>query len=524
MLVFVGDLRGVERRKGLMIKNIPHSPGCYLYKDAKGTVIYVGKAKDLKKRVGSYFQKNDFDAKTKALVAKIAALDFMVTDTETEALILENTLIKKHQPKYNINLKDAKRYAYLQLTEEVFPRLITARDKATKGQYFGPFVNAEARKEISEFLNKVFKLRTCRTLPKKVCLRYHLGHCSAPCEEKILPQVYQERVAHVELILKGKIGKIVKLLTQEMKAAAEKQNFEYALELKKQREALNWLGQKQKMERAKSYDEDVLNFMVKAGQVYLMVFKVYKGILEHKQSFVFEEKSDFLAEFILQFYTQEKVPKELILPIEIDPALIELLKIRVIVPQKGEKKQLLALVAKNIEAYFFAGETKLLDLQAKLGLKELPRIMECFDISHLAGTHMVASMVRFSDAVPDKANYRKFKIKTVEGIDDCAAIAEVVRRRYTRLLTQEAELPDLIIIDGGKGQLGFALAELQKLGVDVPVIAIAKQFEEVFRPGSSRGLRLNKKSEALKLLQAIRDEAHRFAVGYNRGLRSKNVV
>ena len=511
-------------------RNIPDNPGCYLFRDSTNRIIYVGKAKNLRKRVKSYFQKNELDPKTEAMVQKIDSVDFIVTDNEVEALILENNLIKKHSPRYNIDLKDSKRYAYIELTEEDFPRLLIARRKEGGGKFFGPFVSAAARDYLLSALRKSFQIRTCKRMAKKPCLRHQIELCQAPCIGNISKLEYSERIRSVELILKGKTNEFIKSKTREMKSASDKLDFERALVLRNQIGAIERLKEKQLMELQKKYDEDIINYITKDGRVYLILFNIYKGILENKQEFVFETSANFLDDFLVQYYSENAVPAELILPHEIDDALLSFLSLKrngtvnVKVPKIGDRKQLLELVLKNIELSFFSEVEALEALKNELNLPEIPAVIESFDISHLSGTSTVGSMVQFKNAKPAKSNYRRFKIKTVDGIDDVGAIAEVVRRRYTRLVKEESELPDLIVIDGGIGQLNSALAELRKLGLRIPIISIAKKFEEVYVPGLTFPLRLDRRSKALKLIEQVRDEAHRFAISYNRLLRKKSSI
>jgi len=507
--------------------DIPTNPGCYLFKK-KNKIIYIGKAKNLKKRVSSYFQKKNHDPKTENLVADITDTDYIVTDSEVEALILENNLIKRHQPYYNINLKDAKRYAYIQLTDDTFPRMLLAR-KRTKGKFFGPFISATERNHVLRLVQKMFQIRTCKRMPKKPCLRYHIKICTAPCVGYVTKDDYAVQVKRAAQVMNGHFGSVIRDMKKVMKTASAKQNFEYAMTLRDQIMALDYLSEQQNMERQKKYDEDILNFVVK-DRVYLILFNIYKGMLINKQEFVFNYNEDFLEEFIVQYYSDNDVPKELILPNSVSAPVREYLerkrktKVAVTVPKIAAKKQLLNLVKKNVEINFFGDITKLEELQKKLKLHELPAVIECFDISHLSGTATVGSMVQFRNAKPDKSNYRRFKIRTVEQIDDFASIAEVVRRRYSRLKAENAEMPNLIIIDGGKGQLSTAMNELKKLYLRIPMISIAKRDEEIFFPGSRFPLKLGKKEKALKFVQEMRDEAHRFAISYNRLLRKKNLT
>jgi len=512
--------------------DIPDSPGCYIFKDRVGKIIYIGKAKSLRKRVKSYFGKKSsrFDPKTGQLVAHIASLDFIVTGNEVEALILESNLIKKHTPKYNIDLKDDKHFAYIGVTEDPFPRLSVVRKAAGKGEFFGPFVSAAARDNILSVVNKTFQLRTCKKMPRKPCLRFQIKLCRAPCAGKISEAEYAGRIRRARLVLKGKTRELIDGMNEEMRNAASDLNYEHALELRNQVEAVKTLHERQNMDRKKRYNEDIVNFMVKEDRVYLMLFNVYRGILENKQEYQFDYREDFFEEFLVRYYAEHPIPSELIVPEEIDRALVSFLgtkgekTVHVKVPEKGEKRQLLELVKKNIEVTFFGDRVKLKDLQRRLRMHDLPGIIECFDISHLSGTAMVASMVQFRNGRPDKTNYRRFKIKTISGIDDTGSIREVVGRRYSRLIREKTALPDLVIIDGGQGQLNAALGELQRLNLKVPVISIAKRFEEIYIPGLENPLRLGRKSKALQLIRRIRDEAHRFAIAYNRLLRKKELL
>jgi len=512
------------------LSRLPDNPGCYQFKDKSGKIIYVGKAKNLKKRVSSYFQKKNHDLKTQVLVENIVSYDFIVTDNESEAFLLENNLIKKYRPKYNINLKDSKRYAYIMITKENFPRLILSRKKSDKGTLYGPFVSAARRDYIIKFLRKTFKLRTCRTFPKRPCLRYHLGLCDAPCIGLINKKDYDHRIDRIKFILKGKTSQLIKQMTSDMKKASEEKKFEQAIVLRDEIEAISWLNEKQKMEREKEYDEDMINYLVKDDKVYLMLFNVHHGLIENKIDFVFDYYKNFLEDFITQYYSENNVPKKLIIPEETEESVEGFLsekkgsKVIVHIPKNGEYAKLLDLIKKNIEIRFFRNDKTLSDLKDKLRLKKRPKIIECFDISHLSGTSMVASMVQFRNGRPKNSNYRRFKIRTVEGIDDFRSIAEVVRRRYTRLLKEDSEFPDLIVVDGGKGQLTFANNELKKLGIKIPIISIAKKHEEIFVPGLKNPLNIQKETDASKLIQQIRDEAHRFAITYNRLLRKKKLL
>ena len=592
------------------LSSVPTSPGCYLYKNEEGTIIYVGKAKNLKRRVSSYFQKRDHDPKTKALVRNIRSAEFIVTANEVEALILENTLIKKHSPKYNIDLKDSKSYAFIHISDDEFPRIGILRKATTKGKLYGPFVSAKERDYLLTLLKKTFRLRSCRNLPKRACLRAHMGTCSAPCIGKISAAEYRENVSRAESVLKGNADELVARLTDEMKKCAAERDFERAIEYREQITSLSHLSAHQNMKRQITYDQDVIGYLIRSNRVYIIVFNVIHGTLVGKEEFTFAYEQNFLEEFLVRYYSEHQVPGEIILPASSDVleeeqytapetdddgktetiadgkqtetdvcgkqtetapddsrtdcvrgnlsivsersgdrvsvvcenepdlsavrdedlisrSLIEFLSqrrgrtVRLTVPKRGDKKDLLILAEKNIEAAFFGQMAKVEELGRKLMLDKPPSVIECFDISHLSGTHTVASMVQFRDGKADKSNYRRFRIKTVDGINDFESIAEVVERRYSRLLEEEKDLPDLILIDGGKGQLSYACDVLRELGVRTPVISLAEREEEIFVPGLSDPLPIRKSDKASMYLQEIRDEAHRFAITYNRLLRDK---
>jgi excinuclease ABC subunit C len=511
------------------VTTFPTNPGCYLFRDADKKIIYVGKAKNLRKRLKTYFQKKELDPKTRCLMNSFDSVEFFITDTEVEAFILENTLIKKHQPKYNINLKDAKTYAFIELTDEKFPRLLIARQKQGNGKYFGPFVSALERDHVLQFLNRTFALRTCKKLPKKSCLRYHLQLCDAPCIGLISQDEYAKKIRNVCFVLSGKSKDLLKKLKQEMHTQSQRCDFENALVLRNQITAIQHLQDHQKMQRQHTFNEDIIHYLVRDRTVYLMLFNIYKGTLSTKNEFVFDLTPDFFEEFIVQYYSENPIPSEMIVPQKLSESLSAFLmhkrkkKVRIVVPRKAAKKQLLDLVLKNIEITFFGDVSKVEELQRQLNLQEPPQVIECFDISHLSGTSMVGSMVQFRNGKPDKTNYRRYRIRTVEGIDDVAAIAEVVRRRYMRLQQEQTASPQLIIIDGGVGQLNSAVCELDRIGLRIPIISIAKQFEEIYLPGSPQPLHLGKKEKSLLFIREIRDEAHRFAIAYNRLLRKKEL-
>ena len=514
-------------------KEIPNSPGCYFFLDMSKKIIYIGKAKDLKKRVSSYFNKKDHDEKTKVLLSKINEIDFLVSNSEVEAMILENNLIKKYKPKYNINLKDSKSFAYIESTLEKFPRLISSRseelkNKKEKGELFGPFTSGEARNQILDLLNKTFRLRTCKKLPKKKCIRYDLGICSGPCINKISEKEYLNDLEKAKLVLKGKTKEVKEKIKKSMQEQIKNENFEKAILLREQLKSLEYINSKQLMERQKKYDEDIINFMKHEDKILLMIFKIYKGNLENKKSFEFEYRENFLEEFLMRHYSENEIPKKIYLPMKLDSPLEEYLskikksKVEIIIPKKGDLKKLMDLVKKNIEIQYFGNLEKLEELKKRLNLQEIPKVIECFDISHLSGTEVVGSMVQFRNAKRDKSNYRKFKIKQGDKNDDFKNMSEIVNRRYFRLKNEKKEFPNLIVIDGGLGQLNYSLNELNKIGVKIPIISLAKKFEEIYVPGRDSPIKLNHKNKARLLLQEIRDEAHRFAVKYQRVRRSNS--
>ena len=536
---------------------IPSSSGCYVYRDKEDEIIYIGKAKNLKKRVSSYFQKRDLDPKTRLLVKNIHSVDFVVTSNEVEALILENTLIKKHAPKYNIDLKDSSSYAFIHISGDAFPRIGLLRKATAQGKLYGPFVSAKERDEILDVVKRTFKLRSCRNMQRRPCLRSHIGNCMAPCTGKVSKEDYQKAIVKADYILRGNSAELVEKLRKEMEEFSKKQEFEISRDLRDQIYALECLDNRRHVARQINHEGDVINYIHRDGKIYIMVFNVVKETLVARDDFSFPYHQNFLEEFLVRYYSGHETPAEIILPdaseileeeaytfaedvireapaskegdaaAGISRSLIDFLSqrhgknVKITIPKRGDKKNLLELAEKNIEVTFFSATSKVEALGKQLMLPGPPRVIECFDISHLSGTQTVASMVQFRDGKPDKSNYRRFKIKTVEGINDFASIAEVVSRRYSRLLDEGKPLPDLIVIDGGKGQLSYAVEELKKLGIKTPVISLAKREEEIFIPGLSSPLPIKKSEKASLYLQEIRDEAHRFAITFNRQLREK---
>ncbi len=496
-------------------KELPSDPGCYLYKDKSGKVIYVGKAKNLRKRVASYFTKNDHDPKTALLIPEINSIDFFVTKTEVEALLLENNLIKKYYPYFNLDLKDSRRYAYLRLSTDEFPLLEVARTREEPGEYFGPFVSGMYRREIQELLRRNFGILTSKPSSLK--------------RKSIDPIEYKTRIKKARAILKGDVDALIKQLTEEMTIAAEKKFYEHALKLRGQISAVLSLKEKQSMELRKNYDADVINYVQYGDIVYLLVFSMYRGVLENKQEFELPFSENFLEEFIVQYYASALVPKEVIVPVALDDAVREFLSrmkgssVALVFPQVGVKKELLRLAEKNVKMALHGAKERVFDLKAALRLKNDPIQIECFDISHLRGKFTVASMVSFRNGAPYKSHYRRFKIIQDTNGDDFTAMREVVYRRYGKSLSETMPLPDLIVIDGGRGQLNAARSALASLNINTPVISLAKKLEEVYTEDSEKPLKLPDKQPGLLLLRAIRDEAHRFAITFNRELRSKNL-
>jgi len=510
--------------------SLPKLPGCYIFRDPGGAVLYIGKAKDLRRRVSSYFLRRDHDRKTARMVSLVSDIDYIVTENEVEALILENSLIKANQPRFNINLRDAKQYAFIHLTDEDFPRICIARKRGEGGTYFGPFTSGAERDHVLSVVKKAFRLRSCRTLRKRGCLRASLGTCSAPCKGMVTREEYAGLVKQASMVLRGNAPDLVKSLRSEMEERSRACDFERAILLRDRIGALEHLSRRQDIARKRDTDEDIVNYILHDGTVYLMLFSASRGTLCNKKEFVFEGDEDFLEEFLVQYYSDVAPPGELVLPVHPGAEMEEFLSLRrgqkvtVTVPSIGAKKRLLDLVRTNIEVAHFGEEIKLEELREKLGLDEVPRVIECFDISHLSGTEVVGSMVQFREGRPDKRNYRRFRIRTVEGIDDPAAIAEVVERRYSRQVREGKDLPDLVMVDGGVTQLRAALSRMRGLGIDIPLVALAKREEKVYVPGSAYPLPIKKNEKASLFLQEIRDEAHRFAITYHRLLRSKKAV
>jgi excinuclease ABC subunit C len=530
------------------LKLLPENPGVYIMKDAAGKIIYVGKAVVLKNRVRQYFQSSrNHTPKVRAMVAKVADFEFIMTASEVEALILECNLIKKHRPRYNISLKDDKSYPYVKVTvQEEFPRVFITRRVVKDGaRYFGPYTNATAVHESLRLLRRLFPLRTCRTLQDRPCLEYHIKRCLAPCVGKISREDYAVFIRAVLLFLEGRTEDVEKELTFRMKRAAEAYHFELAARLRDQLAAVKKIAEKQNIVTGAG-DQDAIGLARSALGACVQVFFIRSGKMVGREHFLLqgdEDESDaaLLTAFLQQYYHQAAfLPHEILLPCAVEETpLIEAwlaarkqAKVHLVVPQRGTKHDLVAMAASNAEKFLSDEETRRAQTDAQtlgaveelgryLGLEKPPYRMECFDISHIQGAETVASMVVFEGGMPKKSDYRRFKIKSTEGKpDDFLSMREVTQRRYGDL--PEEELPDLIVIDGGKGQLSSALEIIRGAGhADVPVVGLAKQFELVFREGESDPVVLPRHSQALYLIERIRDEAHRFAITYHRKLRGK---
>lgn len=585
---------------------IPDSPGVYIMKDGQGRIIYIGKAKSLRKRVRSYFGNKTHDNyKTQRLVELVAGVEFVVTDTEGEAFLLESNMIKRHRPRFNIELKDQQRYTYLRISDEKYPRLLVSRRTRDgrflgKGQTFGPFVQGSSKILTVGALRKAFQIRICKTLPKKVCLEYHLGNCEGPCEFESAQKRYQGHVDALRDVLAGsdQLKIFSEKLRLQMKEAADARHFERAIEIRDTLVRLDGLNSGQKMERVKSSDEEYFGIAVRDHTAVVMTFRMIHGVIRDSDKFVFDAMADnTFAGFLYQYYTTRRIPHHIVLSeMPQDAELLESLlseraghAVGMSVPQRGRRREMVDLILRNVAivhesgagdpaggagaGYGEAGDSPgagdgrigsdrgrsptsaespgLLQLQGALGLARIPHVIECFDVSNHGEAFAVGSMSRFVGGVPDKPGYRRFRIKTVDGRDDYAMISEIVHRRYRRILDggagshrgggrgntdnddaasaadpntdkKAAELPDLVVIDGGKGQLGAALKSLFKLGLyDLPCISLAKENEEVYVPGRSDPVVIPRSDQSLKILQHARDESHRFGVSYNHTLQKK---
>ena len=537
-----------------MAPSIPKEPGVYRFLDAKNAILYVGKAKNLKNRLSSYFgEKKHQRYKTKALVRNSHHIEFTIVETEHDALLLENTLIKKNQPRYNVSLKDGKTYAYLCIKNEPFPRVFFTRQVWRDGsQYFGPYTSKYRANVLLEVIKQLFQLRTCSlnlsqgNINKgkfKVCLEYHIKNCQGPCEGHEDEDSYNEKIAQIKNILKGNFKQVKDYLKQEMADYAEAMEFEKAQLMKHKLDTLNNYQAKSTVVSATIRDVDVFTIQTDKTHAFVNYIKVINGAMINTDTIEMEKNLDEdeadLLSFVIPVIREKfnSIAPEVVVPYEVE---MEDENIIVTIPQRGDKKKLMELSAKNVTYHLLqkrkaeinkigkqtSAERILKTLQYDLSMDEVPFHLECFDNSNIQGTNPTASCVVFKNAKPSKKDYRHFKIKTVVGPDDFASMTEVVYRRYSRLLREEQPLPQLIIIDGGKGQLSSAVKSLEELGImdRVTVIGIAKKLEELYFPYDSVPLHINKKSESLKLIQQARDEAHRFALTLHRNLRSKHFL
>lgn len=528
---------------------LPEQPGVYRYFNEAGELIYVGKAKNLKKRVGSYFNKSTgVNLKTRRMVKEIRKIEITMVNTELDALLLENNLIKKTQPKYNILLRDDKTYPYLLLTKENFPRVFpTRRMIPGRGTYFGPFASVKAMNNVLDLIRELFTIRTCsldlsphkvKEGKYKVCLEYHIGNCKGPCVGEQLEEDYHKDILQAKYILKGNLGQAKSYFKQEMQESAENLQFERAQQLKDKYELLEKYQSKSLIANPSIRSLDICTLVSDEKSAYVNYMRVKNGSLIVSKNVELKKKLDedeeqLLLTALIRLQDQfNSDAEEVLLNIELSEPIEGL---NVFAPKIGDKKKLIDLSLKN--ALYYKKEKALLkglnedkkdrvikQLQQDLSLKEIPDHIECFDNSNIQGTNPVASMVCFLKGKPAVKEYRHYHIKTVVGPDDFASMKEVVGRRYKRLLEENKPLPKLVVVDGGKGQLSSAVEALRELGIygQLPIIGIAKRLEEIYFPGDQFPIHIDKKSESLRLLQRIRDEAHRFAITFHRNIRSKN--
>lgn len=535
-----------------LVSVLPDQPGIYQYFDSTGKIIYVGKAKNLKKRVSSYFNKNQANRKTELLVRNIADIRHMVVETEQDALLLENNLIKKYQPRYNIRLKDDKTYPWIVVKNERFPKVFQTRNVIKDGSiYFGPYTSVLTVRMLLDLFRKLFKLRNCKlNLSQenvqsgkfKVCLEYHMGNCLGPCVSLQDHDDYMKNIEQIKEILRGNISGVIKYLKDLMRRFSEELRFEEAADLKEKLDLLEKFQSRSTVVSNSINDVDVFTIEVDDSFAYVNYLKIIRGAIMQTYTMEIKKVLDESPEELLEFAIVEIRQKifsnatEILVPIKLD---FELEGVKIIIPKKGDKKKLLELSSRNAKYFRIEKQkhlvvskaerntTRILDtMQRDLQLKVHPVHIECFDNSNLQGTNPVSSCVVFRDAKPAKKDYRHFNVKTVEGPNDFASMEEVVYRRYKRLLDENQSLPQLIIIDGGKGQLGAALGALEKLGLrgKIAIIGIAKKLEEIYFPGDSVPLYLDKSSETLKLIQQLRDEAHRFGITFHRNKRSSEFI
>lgn len=542
----------VPEKLQLILRTIPDDPGVYQYFDEAGKLIYVGKAKNLKKRVSSYFSKEPDNAKTAILVRKICDIRFFVVDTELDALLLENSLIKKHQPMYNIRLKDDKTYPWICITGERFPRIFHTRKLVRDGsQYFGPYANVKVMYAVLDLVKKMYPLRNCRLVLSeenikakkfRVCLEYHIGNCKGPCEGLQEEAEYNEGIAHIRSIIRGNVSAVTRQLKELMQQYSLEMQFEKAQETKEKIEALEAYQAKSTVVSASITNVDVFSIQSDEKTAYVNFFKIIDGAIVQGHTIEMKKRLDESDEELLELAIVELRDRfssnapEIVVPFE--PAL-EIPGVSYTVPQRGDKKQLLDLSLRNVMYYRKNKEQQenlvdperhtkriLATMMKDLRLTEEPRHIECFDNSNFQGDFAVSAMTVFRNARPSKKDYRHFNVKTVVGPDDFATMEEVIYRRYKRVLEENEAMPQLIVIDGGKGQLSAAMTSLEKLGLrgKVAVIGIAKRLEEIYYPDDPVPLYLDKKSETLRVIQQIRDEAHRFGITHHRKRRSKGTI
>lgn len=536
-----------------IIRNIPQKPGCYQYYDDKGVIIYVGKAKNLKKRVSSYFTKNHEDSpKTRILVSKIKDIKYIIVESEEDTLLLENSLIKEFQPRYNVMLKDDKSYPSIVIRNEYFPRIeITRKILKDGSKYFGPYSNVLSVKTLLELIHKLYPIRTCslNLTPEKiaegkykVCLEYHIKRCKGPCVGLQDSEEYIKNVNAIQEILKGNTNLVSESIYSEMQALAEKQEFEEANKLKEKFILIENFKNKSTVVSSIKYNIDVFSYDEDADAGYINYLNVYNGAVIQAYTFEYrkrieEEKEELLALGIVEVRKRfGSTAKEIVVPFLPD---LKLDGVEINIPQRGDKKKLLLLSTQNVRQYKLdklkraeslnpeqRGTRILKEMQKDLNLKDLPSHIECFDNSNIQGTNPVSACVVFKMGKPSKKDYRHFNVKTVVGPDDFSTMREVVYRRYHRLIEEGSSLPQLIVIDGGKGQLSAACESLKELGIygKVAIVGIAKRLEEIYYPEDSIPLYLDKNSESLKIIQHLRDEAHRFGITFHRNQRSKGQV
>ncbi|MEM4348065.1 MAG: excinuclease ABC subunit UvrC [Candidatus Anstonellaceae archaeon] len=523
------------------IRTAPHEPGVYIFKDKNGTPIYIGKAKDLRNRLSNYSNSN-ISERIEQMLKSAHSLDFIVTDNEAEAFLLESQLIKQYFPKYNIQLKENQKFTYILITDEPFPRMLVVRRNRLgkiigKGEIFGPFLAGSAYILAAATLRKIFQIRTCKLGQRKPCLQYHLGFCMGPCAGLVTEQEYAKQVEKLKAVLSGgkELEKVISEMEVEMKNAAKMKLFEKALKLRNSIRLLLSLKEKQKIESKDEKNEDYISFAVANTKVYIQIFRQINGVIRDRKKFEFDNlfSDDVLGDFLPRFYEAEKIPPHIFVD-ELPPskdALEEFLSqkrggsVKILAPQKGDKKKILDLLRKNIMLEITGlADPSLIELQKLLRLPSIPTVIEAFDVSNLFGTNIVGAMVQFVNGNPNKSAYRRYKISSVDQQDDFASIREIVFRRYLRLKSERSQFPNLILIDGGRGQLNAALSALLSLNIEIPCIALAKENEEIYHPDFQEPIRLEKSSSALKVLRYARDEAHRFVISYHRLLRKKETV